>query len=734
MSQTRMKQTANGKNRSPWRRLMACGALSAVLVLAFSGCTRDPNVRKQKYVESGDKYLAKGKFREAAIEYQNALQIDAEFLPAHSQLAQVYMRLGAWGAAAKEFRTILRLDPKNVKAHVELGNLLLLGREVAGAEENARAALSLDPDNIDGHILLANTLSARDDLPGALEEMQKAIALDPKRATSYLNLAMLQAKAGQPSDAEQSYRKALELNPKSVTALLALGNFYQQQNRLPEAEGQYRQAMQLEPGNQQPVISLSRLLLTEGKRDPAEQAIKDAMPNLSKNPYGYRLLADFYYGQGDLPRALEQYASLVRDHPDDIRLKNDYVQVLIQSKHLDEASKVNDAILKAAPKDTPALIAEGQILLRRNKPEEAAKLLEPVVGAEPDNAAAQYALGAAFAAIGQLTRAEQAWRQAAKLRPDLAAAQQGLAEVAIRKDDVDLLLNSAEALIRIDPKLATGYTLRAIGKIARHDTTGAEADLNTAISLAPNDPTAYARLGKLRALQKRFPEAEKLYEQALEKNPDFIEALRGLVEVDLSQKLAPKAIARVQQQIAKSPSNSGFRVLLARLYAGQRQLPEAEDELIKATSQDPKTSRRFSCSRRCRPSAVRLIARFRATSKAFSNTRRTSGPTSCWASSRNRGAMWPRHANSTRRPCRSSPTTRWPRTTLPIFCWRPAATPTARSCWPRPRAKPCPRIRTWPTPWPGFTTRREFTAPPRSCSKKRSTLHPKTLRSITTWG
>src|SRR5208337_676857 len=131
-----------------------------------------------------------------------------------------------------------------------------------------------------------------------------------------------------------------------------------------------------------------------------------------------------------------------------------------------------------------------------------------------------------------------------------------------------------------------GYTLRAVAEIAHKDFAAAEKDLNTAISLAPNDPTPYTRMGSLRAIQKRFPEAEKFYEQALEKNPDFLEALRGLVAVDVVQKQTPKAVARVLQQIAKSPSNATYQVLLGRLYIDQKQLDQAEAAFAKATTLD----------------------------------------------------------------------------------------------------------------------------------------------------
>ncbi|MGC1646125.1 MAG: hypothetical protein WA741_09880, partial [Candidatus Sulfotelmatobacter sp.] len=52
------------------------------LLVVLTGCSRDPNVRKQKYFESGEKYFAEGKYREAEIQYRNATQLDARFAQA----------------------------------------------------------------------------------------------------------------------------------------------------------------------------------------------------------------------------------------------------------------------------------------------------------------------------------------------------------------------------------------------------------------------------------------------------------------------------------------------------------------------------------------------------------------------------------------------------------------------------------------------------------------------------
>ncbi|MBZ5545977.1 MAG: hypothetical protein LAO07_20270 [Acidobacteriia bacterium] len=54
--------------------------LGLVLVAGLLvGCARDPNVRKQRYLESGEQYLQQEKYREAAVQFQNALQVDPRF-------------------------------------------------------------------------------------------------------------------------------------------------------------------------------------------------------------------------------------------------------------------------------------------------------------------------------------------------------------------------------------------------------------------------------------------------------------------------------------------------------------------------------------------------------------------------------------------------------------------------------------------------------------------------------
>src|ERR1700687_1803714 len=109
------------KRSSLFRLLLALGCLAAL----FTACSRDPNVRKQKYFESGQRYFDKGKYREAVIEFRNATEVDPQFAAAHYQMGQAYLKLQDWIHAYGELNRTLELEPDNSKAHVDLANLMI---------------------------------------------------------------------------------------------------------------------------------------------------------------------------------------------------------------------------------------------------------------------------------------------------------------------------------------------------------------------------------------------------------------------------------------------------------------------------------------------------------------------------------------------------------------------------------------------------------------------------------
>ena len=557
----------------------------------LAGCSRDPNVRKQKYLESGQRYFEKAKYREAAIQYSNAIQVDPRFADAHYHLGLTYLRLGEPNRAYQELQRTIEIDPANYAARVDIANMLIAAKFYKEAQEQLDILIAKQPDSPDVHSALANFKARQGDLPGALQEMQKAISLDPNRSEAFLNLAMMQIEAQQFDAAEASLKKATTLDPKAMNAQLALGGFYQTRGRLPEAEEQFKHAISVDPKSPDPRSALVRLYMMQGKKSEAESFLQQSKQDLSANPAGYRMLGDYYFASGDLDRALAEYQTVYKDHPKDIQTKKNYIQLLILKNRLDEARKLDDEILKANAADNEALIYKGQIKMRDGHLEDAVNALQAALKSDPDNAVAHYHLGLAFDQQGSLSRAESEWRDAVRLKPDLIEAQRALAAVSVRKGDWDSLRRTASTIIQAQPNSPDGYAMRTIAYINEKQFANAEQDINKAISVAPQSPIGYVQLGNLRLLQKQYDPAAKSYQKALDVDPSNSDALGGLMNTYLVQKQADKAIAVANAQIAKVPNSSAFYDLLGTaLFNNKKDYPAAETALRKAAELDKKNS------------------------------------------------------------------------------------------------------------------------------------------------
>ena len=67
---------------------------AAAALLTLVSCSRDPNVVKRRYLESGNRYFDRGKYKEAAIMYADALQKDHLWGPAHYKLGLTWIKTG----------------------------------------------------------------------------------------------------------------------------------------------------------------------------------------------------------------------------------------------------------------------------------------------------------------------------------------------------------------------------------------------------------------------------------------------------------------------------------------------------------------------------------------------------------------------------------------------------------------------------------------------------------------
>ncbi|MBV8845802.1 MAG: hypothetical protein JO307_23585, partial [Bryobacterales bacterium] len=132
-------------------------------VLALVGavsCTRDPKVKAQRYLDNGNKFFSKAKYREASIMYRSALKQDLRFGEAYYRLGLTDLKLAAYGDAVRMLIRAVELQPDNADAAAKLSNLYVLAslqdsqhsaELLKSAKELASKLIAKDPRSFDGH-------------------------------------------------------------------------------------------------------------------------------------------------------------------------------------------------------------------------------------------------------------------------------------------------------------------------------------------------------------------------------------------------------------------------------------------------------------------------------------------------------------------------------------------------------------------------------------------------------
>jgi serine/threonine protein kinase/Flp pilus assembly protein TadD len=292
----------------------------------------------------------------------------------------------------------------------------------------------------------------------------------------------------------------------------------------------------------------------------------------------------------------------------------DRAEVLTRLGRTDEANRLRETELQAAPVSARDLYLSGTALLARGHYREAAKLLEQATARDPRLYWAWFGLGWAHVSLGRDAQAEGCFNACVALEPDFPMAyfNRGLARLRrnlfapaeadftivlrLQPDYTDALVNRALARLGMgraveaeaDLTRAIGpgttqtrlYFLRADARERARDKPGAEADRAAGLTRTPADDLSWVARGLAKA-DTDAAGAVADFDEALKLNPRCFPALQNKAYV-LSEKLnrPDDAIAVLGQAIELFPdellARAGRAVLLARKGERAAALRDAE--------------------------------------------------------------------------------------------------------------------------------------------------------------
>ncbi len=154
---------------------------------------------------------------------------------------------------------------------------------------------------------------------GAVAALREAVKLDPRNWHARNALGMAYATKGEEALAEAAFEDALRINPDEAEILLNYGAFLVKVGRPAEAVGVLERALaDLDYRNPAMILSnLSRAHLDAGQVDLAAGRAEQALARVPKMCPARFHLGLAHEKQGKVDRALEDYARLAEDCPDD---------------------------------------------------------------------------------------------------------------------------------------------------------------------------------------------------------------------------------------------------------------------------------------------------------------------------------------------------------------------------------------------------------------------------------
>src|SRR5215467_6042474 len=455
------------------------GATCLVSVLLIfgamaSGCSRSPEAKKARYLEKGDRYFQNAQYREAALEYENALLIDNKDARTNRQLGLALSQAGDVSRAYPYLLRASQADPADMDVNLKLGAIYLLAGKSEEARARADLVLQKDPARLEALVLLANASTSAPDVEAALQRVLQQREAQQGKADLHMALGVLYLRKKDMAEAEREFQEAVRVDPQSVEAHLTLADFYAVKGDKAQLEAALRAAVAIAPPASPARLRLAAFYRSVGKLDEAKKILRETTTKAPEYLPAWRGLAE----------------------------------MALQENKLDDAGEILDTLLKRSPNDLDGHLLLGRLQLARRKPNEAMIEFGKVLKLEPRLAVARFDLARAQLELGNIQQAKNELKEAVATAPNFVDAILLLARLNLSTGAAQPAIDALERLVGATPS-ASSYELLGTAYLGKPDPVKATEAFQRAATLSPQNPRGPYLVGVGLLAQGKRAEARK---------------------------------------------------------------------------------------------------------------------------------------------------------------------------------------------------------------------------------
>jgi tetratricopeptide (TPR) repeat protein len=403
------------------------------------------------HVLLGTAYLAQKQNDLARSEFLEALQVDAQYMPARSQLSALYLGAGDNESAAREAKLVLDQNPKDLRIRLVLAEALTRLKRI----HEARGVLS--PIEVTGsmpapmRLEIAHLYRGTRDMKAAAPILQALIAENPADPAPIAELIQIDLDERDHEAALKKIDTFIKEQPDNVALYEMRAKIRLSSPGGDKPEGielalaDLKLAAKKDPKRVGTFITLAKLYRTlwqrDGKHlDDAIATFETARELDPQNPQIALELAALSEAAGRKAEAIENYEIVLRIDQEQPGAKNNLAWLLADNSQaspaeLDRALQLAQDAKNAMPNDPSVADTLGWVMYKKGIPSAAIALFRESIDGYPEGAqlrgTVRYHLARAYEKNGERDRAVQELKRALDETP--AFAERDAAEKLLKE-------------------------------------------------------------------------------------------------------------------------------------------------------------------------------------------------------------------------------------------------------------------------------------------------------------
>ena len=374
------------------------------------------------------------------------------------------------------------------------------------------------------------------DLVAAANACAAILTQSPAQPDVLHLMALVCKRQGKLRMAETHFRSSLKANSRQPVVHSNLGNLLQQSRRFNEADAAYERAVTLMPGLADAWYNRGKMALDQGHFEKAVFYLQKARSSGAKMNADLALIKAFQ-AAGETRKAQTLSDKLVELHPHDVRS-----------------------------------IAAAAKLKQQDDEVAAMQFLEAQLPRSSDPATIHYEMGLLNYAADEFEAAINQFQAAIAARPDMIEAHRSLNNLLWQQED-DRFLSSYRQAIEKIPTMGALYHNLAAAYISAGEEQQALSVLQESVTRAGRDPFLVHGLAVQEFKQGNIGVANDLFKEALQAEPDNINFLVGISNLDIKTEAYDEAADYLSQALEIEPHNQevwAYQGLLWRLTGDSR--------------------------------------------------------------------------------------------------------------------------------------------------------------------